>query len=161
MNVYITTGTYDFLKGIQKKYPAEGMVMMAGSRGALLFHETNGASLFKEPRKYEVLDSAGSIKDEGFAALNYIAVTDEGRPVFEHGVKDSLKNIKSEPGFMAVRVLRPLSANTYVILTVWERERDFLLWQGTSSYTKVNDEGDINLKIFSTAPYINTYAITE
>ncbi|MDQ7860197.1 antibiotic biosynthesis monooxygenase [Peribacillus frigoritolerans] len=33
--------------------------------------------------------------------------------------------IENEPGFVALRVLRPINSETYVILTIWEKQADF------------------------------------
>ncbi len=48
-----------------------------------LVHETDGDTIFKEGHAYEVLDASANLADSGFAVLNNISVTDEGRPLFE------------------------------------------------------------------------------
>jgi heme-degrading monooxygenase HmoA len=113
----MTSGTYDYLKKIEDKHPNETMVTMQNPDTAVLIHETSAGTLFKEPRSYEVIDSSGSFDHAGFAVLNNIPVTDEGRPLFEHRFKNRAGLIENEPGFAAIRVLRPLESNTYIILT--------------------------------------------
>jgi heme oxygenase (mycobilin-producing) len=55
MNVYITTGTFEYLKAMEIRYPTESMVTMVNEDSALLLHETSKTSVFKEPRRYEVV----------------------------------------------------------------------------------------------------------
>lgn len=74
----------------------------------MLIHETEGNSLFHEPRPYEVLDAVGLLGGE-FIVCNNIPVTDEGRPLFEHRFNQRARLIEKEPGFVAIRVLRPLN----------------------------------------------------
>ncbi|WHY78911.1 antibiotic biosynthesis monooxygenase [Neobacillus sp. WH10] len=165
MHVYLTTGTFDFLKRIESKYPNEVMVTMVNENGALLLHETIGGTAFKEPRRYEVLESIGEIQKEGFAVMNNIPVKDEGRPLFEHQFKNQVQNIENEPGLIAFRLLRPLSSNTYVILTVWENEAYHQKWKKSDTFfeadkikgTSINTQQNI----FASAPYVSKYSITK
>jgi len=161
----MTAGTFDFLKRIESKYPHEVMVTMVNENGALLLHETVGGTAFKEPRRYEVLESIGEFKKEGFAVMNNIPVTDEGRPLFEHQFKSQARNIKNEAGLIAFRLLRPLSSNTYVILTVWENEAYHQKWKKSDSFfdaDKIKGAGiNAQQKIFASAPYVSNYSITK
>jgi heme oxygenase (mycobilin-producing) len=167
MNMYITTGTWDYLKRIESKFPEEMMVIMVNENGALLVHETNGPSVFKEPRKYEVIDSAGQITKNGFAVLNHIPVTEEGRPLFEYEMKGKASIVKKESGFIAIRILRPLSSRTFIILTIWESEIDFQKWQNSKSFLNVHIKNgsikgiDLQPKIFTSGSYVSIYTIPE
>lgn len=165
MNIYITSGTLDYLKGIENKYPTETIVTMVNENGALLLHETIEASVFKEPRKYEVIDSEGIINKEGYVVINYIPVTEEGRPLFEHQFKWRQSLVETEPGFIAIRVLRPFSSNTYIILTIWESEIAFQSCHNfkafLETYSKGSEKGiDSQLKIFTSGAYASKYTIT-
>lgn len=167
MNVYITAGTYDYLKKLESSYPIETMVTMVNENGAQLWHETKGSTVFKEPRRYAVLDSSGEIKKEGFAVQNNIPVTDEGRPLFEHQFMIRARRVENQAGFIAIRVLRPLSSNTYVILTVWENEMSFQKWQSSKSFSEAHGKKDLEKgidpkpRIFASAPYVSKYTIME
>lgn len=163
----MTSGTFDYMKSIENKHSAETMLTMLDTDGALLLHETEGATLFNEPRKYEVIDSAGSLKKSGFIVMNNIPVTDEGKPIFEYRFKNRPGMIEQEPGFIAIRVLRPLSSNTYIILTQWESESDFNAWQTSKAYDKAHEkrgteEGiDKQPNIFSSQSYVTKYYIPK
>ncbi|MBO0961345.1 antibiotic biosynthesis monooxygenase [Neobacillus sp. MM2021_6] len=161
MNIYITAGTLDFLTKLANKYPDDLIVTMVNENGALLLHETEGKSKFSMPRKYEVLESVGVIQKESFAIMNHIPITDEGRPVFEHQCKIQIQKTASAQGLRALRLLRPISSTTYVILTVWENEASYQRWQNSDSFMKSGAGLDAQQKIFASAPYISKYSIIE
>jgi heme-degrading monooxygenase HmoA len=162
----MTVGTYDFLKNIEKKYPSETMITMTGGNGALLLHETNGESVFKEPRKYEVFDSIGEIQDGRMVVLSNFPVRDEGRPLFEHYFKEKARSIENEQGFIAFRALRPKVSNRYVILTVWENEASFHSWQNTLSISTKKEKQTAETGIdtlphmFDSDPYATKYTVS-
>jgi heme oxygenase (mycobilin-producing) len=164
MNVYMTTGTYDYLKKVESKYASETMIIMQNMNGTLLLHESSSESVFKEPRKYEVINSTGHLEKSGFVVMNNIPVTDEGRPLFEYQSKNIDQMIQGEPGLIAIRVLKPLSSSTYVILTQWEDESAFSNWKTSISYEKVHEKigtghGKAHTQIFSGTSYVNKYII--
>jgi heme oxygenase (mycobilin-producing) len=167
MNIYITTGTFDYLKRIVEKYPDEAIVTMVNGDDALLLHETNGKTVFKEPRKYEVFDSSGEFTKTGFVVMNHIPVTDEGRPLFEHQFKNRPRMVDNEPGFIANRVLRPLSSNTYIILTVWDKEMSFENWKNSASFPLSHEKPTAEKgvseqpQIFASKSYVRKYTIRE
>ncbi|WP_059172933.1 antibiotic biosynthesis monooxygenase [Bacillus sp. FJAT-27445] len=163
MNLYMTAGTYDFLEKLSGKHSGEKMVLMSGEDGALLIHETGGKTVFASPRKYEVLESVGTLGNPGLVVMNNIPVTDEGRPVFEYRFKNRAGKIENTPGFQAIRVLRPIKSNTYVILTAWDDELAFQRWKDSAAFGKSHGqnkpEGGPN--IFSGQPYITKYTISD
>ena len=167
MYAYITAGTYDFLKAMKEKNPQEKIAMIENEDGALLLHESNGETIFKEPRKYEILDSAGTIGETGFVVMNNIPVTDEGRPIFEYRFKDRSKQVENQPGFLAIRVLRPLSSNTYIIITVWKTETAFNQWKNSASFKGAHHKQqeataiEPKPKIFASTSYTKKYTLSE
>nr|WP_083978980.1 antibiotic biosynthesis monooxygenase [Bacillus alveayuensis] len=166
MKMYITTGTTDYLTKLKNDYPAENMLLLENEDSAILLHETAGKSVFNEPREYEVLDSVGDFGGK-FAVCNNIPVTDEGRPIFEYRFNQRARLIEKEPGFVAIRVLRPLSNDTYIIMTLWESEKHFNAWQQSKAYEKAHQkrgkqEGmDQQKTIFPRPSYVTTYIIPE
>lgn len=164
VNVYITSGTVDYLLNIKEKHNHENMLFMGDEDSALLVHETAGQSVFKEPRKYEVIDSGGVWEGAGFAVFNNIPVKDEGRPLFEYRFKNRPRQIENEPGFKAIRVLRPLNSDTYVILTIWENGAAFQGWQNSKAYENAHkkresSEGLKEASIFLRPSYVTKYLI--
>jgi heme-degrading monooxygenase HmoA len=165
MYIYITIGTYEFLKKMKEKYSQKKMTLMKNEDGALLLHESNEEPIFKEPRRYEILDTKGDIGECGFVVFNHIPVTDEGRPIFEYRFKNRSKQIENEPGFQSIRVLRPLSSNTYIIMTVWETA--FNHWKDSASFKGAHhpqgeEQGvDPQPKIFASASYTKKYTLSD
>lgn len=160
MNIFITTGTMDFLKKIENKYPMETIVTMVNATGASLLHETNGKTIFNVPRRYEVLDTAGEIKKKGFVVVNHIPVTDEGRPLFEHEYKNRAQILSKDPGFIAARVLRPVDSNTYVTLTIWENESDFQNSKNINNFSDILNQKELGIDT-GTKPYTTQYTIVD
>lgn len=168
MKVYMTGGTYDYLLKIKESHPSETMLLMIYEDQALLLHETDGETIFKEPRKFDVLESVGGFSKARFIVMNNIPVAEEGRALFEHRFKNRNRVIEKMPGFVGIRVLRPLSSDTYVIVTLWEDESDFEGWKKSEAFGKAHGKptpsGDGNAtpkKIFSGASFITKYFVPE
>ncbi|MDQ0162334.1 antibiotic biosynthesis monooxygenase family protein [Aeribacillus alveayuensis] len=169
MNFYITYGTVDYLNKLQKQFPQECMLFLQNEHTAVLMHETMGESVFQQPKKYEVIDKSGSIvSKKGFAVLNHIPVTDEGRPLFEYSFKERARLIENQGGFVAIRVLKPLQSDTYIILTLWEDEKSFTNWKTSQSFAKAHQKNkhlgtdSAKKNIFPSPSYVKTYyVVTE
>jgi heme oxygenase (mycobilin-producing) len=160
MNIYLTTGSYEFLSTKKDKFSNENLVLMHNNDHALLLQESSGETIFQTARSYEVVDSMGILKNEGFVAINYIPISEEGRPLFEHHFKRELPFIEKEPGFKAIRILRPKKSDTYVILSVWDNELSFKNWQKSKTYLegiKKNDGIIDSPHLFTTGNYVSTY----
>lgn len=167
VNIFITFGTADYLQKIKEQHAAEKMVLMQSPDSAMLLHETEGKTVFNEGKHYEAIDAVGDIQQGGFAVLNNIPVREEGRPVFEYRFNQRAGLIEKEPGFAAIRVLRPLDSNTYVILTIWDKEESFKNWQQSKAYEKAHQkrgtsEGtDQQKSIFPGPSYVTTYHVVS
>ncbi|KOO50226.1 antibiotic biosynthesis monooxygenase family protein [Priestia koreensis] len=164
MNLYLTFGTTDYLKKIVDEHSGQELRLLEeDSDKAILLHETDGERFFHEGHEYQVLDSVGSLQNGTFAVLNNIPVSDEGRSLFEHRFSKRAGLIESEPGFGAIRVLRPLDTDTYVILTLWNSEKDFSNWQSSNAYGQAHkkrgtSEGiDQQENIFPRPSYVTSY----
>ncbi|QTD43150.1 antibiotic biosynthesis monooxygenase [Sporosarcina sp. Te-1] len=120
-------------------------------------------SPFEYTESYEILDQTGKLEQGRFAVLNNIPVSEEGRELFEQRFRNRAGLIEQEPGFVAIRVLRPLNSDTYVILTMWENEESFTGWQQSQAYTKAHakrgtaDGIDKRPNMFPRASFVTTY----
>lgn len=167
MNFYVTFGTADYLAKTVSEHQNEKMLLMQNEDKGILLHESDATSLFKEPKKYEVLDGAGDFQKGSYAVLNNIPVSDEGTPLFEQRFKERARMIEGEPGFVAIRVLRPVNDDTYVILTLWEDESSFKNWQQSKSFEQAHKKrgtsaGSDQKSIFPRPSYVTTYhAVSE
>lgn len=167
MNIYMTSGTPEFMESLKEKYAAESLIAMHGHGNSLLLHETVGKTVFQTPRRYEVISSSGTLQDNGYFVFNNIPVTDEGRPVFEHRFTELTGAIESELGFIAFRLLRPLDSDTYIVLTEWSDSTHYTRWENSSAFDKAHSSNhaevgvDTSLHIFSSAPYVTTYTTKD
>jgi heme oxygenase (mycobilin-producing) len=159
MNMYMTQGTTDYLEQIKISTGSENMHLFTNDFTGLLIHETTGVPFFKEPTKYEVIISEGELNQGCFLVLNYIPVTDEGRPIFEYHYKNKDHPLLEIDGLKACRVLRPLQNNTYVLLTLWESELAYKQWKSTHSYPHENEHPD--KPAYPQPPYVKTYTTYE
>ncbi|WP_428912645.1 antibiotic biosynthesis monooxygenase family protein [Niallia sp. Krafla_26] len=166
MNMYFTGGTEDYLKKIIEKHRNETLLLMQNEDIFLLAHETEGSSVFNEPKKYEIIDSSGSLTaTTGFAGCNHIPVSDEGRPLFEYRFKNRARSIEKEPGFIAIRVLRPLRYDTYMVFTLWKDEKAYHQWKKSKSFSEAHAKGEFDKKqnpiIFPRPSFVTNYKIYE
>ncbi|HWO98803.1 MAG TPA: antibiotic biosynthesis monooxygenase [Bacillus sp. (in: firmicutes)] len=165
MNTFITFGTVDYLQKVKEKHPQETIILMSNGDNAMLLHETTRDTVFNSGYHYEVLDAVGSVEHGGFAVLNNIPVTDEGRSVFEYRFSQRAGLIEQEPGFIALRVLRPMDTDTYVILTMWDSEMSFKKWQESKNFEKAHqkrgasEEIDQQKTSFPRPSYVTAYHV--
>lgn len=148
---------------MEDHYPNEKIVLMQSFKTNQLWHETTGPSIFKFPRKYEVIDSAGQLANKGFVVCDHLPVSDEGRPVFEYEFKNHAALYENLPGFIALRVLRPLSSETYIIMTMWEKESSYETWKDTKAYETAQHKkpSTSHLTVFSGPTYVSTFHVDE
>ncbi|WP_027409022.1 antibiotic biosynthesis monooxygenase family protein [Anoxybacteroides tepidamans] len=164
--IYITTGTREYLQSLKEGFPNEKMLLLEEEDGAALLHETEGETVFKQPLRYEVLDAVGQL-DGTFVVCNNIPVTDEGRPLFEYRFSQRARLIEKEPGFAAIRVLRPLDNDTYIIMTLWEGKEYFEAWQRSKAFEKAHERKEADKptserpQIFPRPSYIKTYTVLK
>lgn len=130
----------------------------------LFLCETTRAATVGEARKYIVIDETGSLAHDGFAVLNNIPIKQEGRDIFEARFLNRSRKIEQEPGFLAIRILKPLESETYIILTLWENEAAFKNWQHSEAYAhqhrkRGTSEGidQQHASIFAGPTYVKTY----
>ena len=159
MNLYMTSGTPEFMQSIKKKYLKEEIFLLHGTGNSVLIHESSGKSVFQVPRRYEILESAGEFSHTGYFVLQHIPITDEGRIIFEHQYTNLSATTQNEPGFIALRVLKPIKSDTYIILSEWSGSSSYEVWAKSVNldFSIVADKQNI----FTSAPYVSTYHSTE
>lgn len=165
MFFYVTFGTLDYLQKIAQKHTNEKMQMMFGEDQAILFYESKKQSLFQSPHKYEIFAQSGELHTSEYAAFHHIPVSPEGRPLFESRFKNLAEKIESEPGFNALRLMRPIKSDTYLIVTLWESENDFTSWKNSKSFepahSNLSPKGKEHQTIFSRPSYVASYYAVE
>ena len=165
VKIYITSGTYDFLIKIKHKHSNEIMLLMQNNENTVLIHESERKTVFSMPRSFEVIESFGLLNQNAeYAVMTNIPLSEEEIPLFEYRFKNSHALLQNQPGFIALRILRPLKANMYVILTLWQSEKSFKDWQTTPSYQSFfqdTNSASKSLHLFSGDSFTKYYFITK
>lgn len=136
--------------------------LVNGEESTIIFEGEGGAP--KDFDTFEVLNAVGNIHEGNFAVFNNIPVTEEGRSLFESRFEKRAGMVEKEPGFAAIRVLRPTTSDTYIILTLWQDEKSFLDWQQSQAYGQAHakrgtSEGiDKKPNIFPRPSFVKTYS---
>lgn len=159
MHFYMTSGTPEFMESIKNKNPHKDIYLLHGKGNSVLIHETSEKTIFQVPRKYEILETDGQFSKTGYFVLQHIPVSDEGKPVFEYQFTNLSPTIKNEPGFIALRVLKPIKSDTYIILTEWSGPHSYEIW--TKSFPLNFDAITEKQKFFTSAPYTSFYTSKE
>ncbi|RNF40060.1 antibiotic biosynthesis monooxygenase family protein [Planococcus salinus] len=163
MKLYKWSGHTDQAVAILANFPNTPLVFLMNGEEAVLLYESEGAGSLPYTEAYEVLDASGAINGGYFAVFNNIPVAEEGRELFEERFKKRAGLIEKEPGFAAIRVLRPVTTDTYVVLTLWEDEKSFTDWQQSRAYGQAHAkrgtaEGiDRKRDIFPRPSFVQTY----
>lgn len=147
------------MESIQEKYSKEEIFLLHGKGNSLLVHETEKKTVFQVPRKFEIVESSGKFAHNGYFVLHNIPISDEGKPVFEYLYTNLTSTLEKEPGFIALRVLKPIKSDVYIILTEWTGPNSFDVWQKSAdiNFDKLADKQNF----FTSAPYISTYTSIE
>lgn len=70
-----------------------------------------------------------------YVVANRVFVKPEYHEEFENRFRNRAGQIKRQPGFVRMEVLKPDSDNTpYVVLTHWESEQSFQNWVGSDDF---------------------------
>lgn len=77
------------------------------------------------------------------------------------------KEIEYATGFIAIRIMRPVDSNIYVILTQWSSEQSFRNWQNSRAYSRAHknrgtDKGIENVHgVLDGKPFHNIYTVSD
>ncbi len=155
MKLYMTSGTPEFMQSIKDKNPKEDLYILHGAGNSVLIQETSGKSVFQVPRVYEILETLGNFSENGYFVLQHVPVSDEGKSIFEYQYTNLSPTVQSNPGFIALRVLKPLKSDTYIILSEWTGASSYETWEKSVAldFTSVADKQ----QLFTSAPYKSTY----
>lgn len=162
MNAYMTNGTIDFLSKIAQKHSQITFHLMVGESSTLAYYEDLKKSIFAAGRNYEILLKSGNIEEKGYVVMNNIPVSEEGKPVFETSFNKRQQAVEAMNGFQAFRLLKPLTGNTYVVLTQWASEKDYEAWKSSEAFAKAHLATDTKQPAyFMERPFVHTYAMYD
>ncbi|MDV6378341.1 antibiotic biosynthesis monooxygenase [Sporosarcina sp. GW1-11] len=143
--------------------PEEARAILLNNDEEVLVLQEAETTHLENAVEYEVMDHSGDLPSGRFAVLNNVPVSEDGREIFEQRFSNRARLIEAEPGFVAIRVLRPVESDTYVILTMWDDEESFTAWQSSQAYGKAHakrgtDDGvDKRPNIFPRPSFVTTY----
>ncbi|WP_301108005.1 antibiotic biosynthesis monooxygenase [Sporosarcina sp.] len=143
--------------------PEESRALLLNNDEEVLVLQEAESTNLEDAVAYEILDQSGDLPSGRFAVLNNIPVAEDGREIFEQRFTNRARLIEAEPGFVAIRVLRPVNSDTYVILTMWEDEESFITWQSSQAYGKAHakrgteDGVDQRPNIFPRPSFVTKY----
>ncbi|WP_368505503.1 antibiotic biosynthesis monooxygenase [Alkalihalophilus sp. As8PL] len=117
----------------------------------------------QEGDMYTFLSAKGQLPPQGFVVMNNIPVTETGRAAFEERFNNRAGLVEEEPGFKAIRILRPESTDTYIVMTIWDNHESFTKWQESNAYKhahkKRGTKEGLNTSIFPRPSFVTTYTI--
>jgi heme-degrading monooxygenase HmoA len=163
--VFIAYGSTDYLSTLRDTYESEKLYLLERDEGAALVHEaTSKHSFFNQGNEYEVIDGTGKLSTSGFVVFNHIPVSDESRALFESRFKNRPRLIEQAEGFMAIRALKPLNSDTYIVMSVWRNESNFKNWQQSKASKHPHKErrtGEVTDEktSFPRPSYVTTYTL--
>ncbi|MCP3026740.1 antibiotic biosynthesis monooxygenase [Halobacillus sp. A5] len=163
MTVSMTNGTLNYLAKLQQEHPE--VLLMQDQDKTAAYYEGSQSSFFAEGRDFEVVEAIGDVQQTGFVVMNNIPVSDEGRPVFEDRFKKRAGSVESMDGFQAIRILRPVKGNTYVVFTQWRNEQSFEDWKNSQAFEKAHENSGPKHKekpsFIDGKPYITKYHMIQ
>lgn len=163
MELYKWEGHRDDAMPILASLPNARLIYMTSGEETVLLQESQGSTVLPNAEAYEILNAVGDINHGYFAVFNNIPVSKEGKATFESRFSNRAGLVEKEPGFAAIRVLRPINSDTYVILTLWEDEQAFKNWQQSNAYSNAHakrgtEKGiDKQPNIFPRPSFVKTY----
>ncbi|MFD1031301.1 antibiotic biosynthesis monooxygenase family protein [Metaplanococcus flavidus] len=163
MQLHKWEGHRDDAMLIMANLPSDRLIYMTNDNEAVLLQESYGGTTLPVASAYEILNSVGDINNGYFAVFNNIPVSEEKKDLFESRFSNRAGLVEKEPGFAAIRVMRPLNSDTYVILTLWEDEKAFKNWQESEAYNNAHakrgtEKGiDKQANVFPRPSFVKTY----
>ncbi|PWA11783.1 antibiotic biosynthesis monooxygenase [Pueribacillus theae] len=163
MNFFITYGTHDFLKSIYEKYQNKyDIYLLDGGGSSILIVEKEGKSLFQSGKTYAIEKASGSFERATFAVINNVPVTQEHKDIFLYEAKIRAEMIEKQPGCLAVRVLKPIKSDSFIILSMWDSSGDYRRFENSPEFglTKPSTSGiNVPQELFTGKAYVKTYSV--
>ena len=163
MNFYVTSGTPDYMEKLIAKYQLEPLILLHGNGNSVVLHETEKKSIFAVPRSFEVLDSKGSFEQKGYFTFYNMPIMSEERPIFEKKVLDAIPSLKKNDGVIAYRFLKPVKAETYLLIIQWGGPASYEVWKNSENYITsvapiIEGTASAMQSMFNASSYITTYS---
>ena len=70
---------------------------------------------------------------------NRVQIADSHAETFIQRLKDNY-GIEEQPGFLGLKLLAPLDAETYITMTFWESVTDYETWKDDESFERAHSD---------------------
>lgn len=160
MYASFTSGTYYFLQQLTNKHLDQyDFYFMKNNRTTLVYYEHNRKkSIFVSGKTFEILKSYETIQPKGFVTMEHIPVTSDGVSAFEGQAKRLFLDLTERRGVLAMRLLKQLKKNEFVMLTQWKSERDEEFWRTSPAYDYHNVRKFARKSAyFAERPFVNSF----
>ena len=163
MNFYVTSGTPEYMEKLIAKNEKVPLILLHGNGNSVVLHESEKKSIFAVPRKFEILDSKGAFEQKYYFTIYNMPILSDERLVFEKKVLDVIQLLKANDGVIAYRFLRPIKADTYLLIIQWGGPATFEAWKNSEYYQNTIApilEGSTSAmqSMFNASSYITTYS---
>ncbi|MBV1915713.1 MAG: antibiotic biosynthesis monooxygenase [Pseudomonadales bacterium] len=94
-----------------------------------------------------------------FIVANRIPVAEDWTEEFERKFAKRAGEIETQPGFVRMQILRPVSEGTsYSVLTTWESEEAFKTWMGSPDF-RIAHQDPMPREAFSGRPHMEQHLV--
>ena len=91
---------------------------------------------------------------------NHIPVNPKYSEEFEKRFENTNNNLKQMKGFVKNQILRPIEADTYVVMTYWETLEDFHAWAESEEFKKAHSVKNPS-DMFTGRPHLSVHQVVE
>lgn len=108
-----------------------------------------------------IINQIGILPTHSYVVCNNVPVLEDKQPQFEERFLKRAGKVEDEPGFEAIRILKPIHSDVNVIITFWREASFFTDWQESSAYKEAhkhrNTKQGLSKSIFSRPSYVEYY----
>lgn len=158
-----TSGTYHFLQELTQKHRQTDFYFMRNNQSTLVYYEhKQKKSIFVSGKTFSILQTAGPIQAKGFITMEHIPVTDDGVKLFQDRLASLFPELVDRSGVTAMRALKGVKKQEFVIMTQWKNERYEQLWKESPFHKEQDLRQFTRLSAyFAERPFTNEYYMIE
>lgn len=163
MYAFTTSGTLSFLQNLTDAHPRLACFFMNSGNSWLVYYEQEKKKgIFVSGRTYSILHTYGKLEKSGFVTMEHIPVTDDGVDVFKERFQQISSLLEKRKGVQAMRLLKQLKKQEYVVLTQWVTERYETDWRRSPAFEKNDVKKMARLSAyFAARPFTNSYTMLK
>lgn len=125
MKLYATYGTYGYLNQIRVKHPEHPLLQFSSPDSSVIFEETDGKTVLKQPIVYDVVNATGELDEDQFFSVLFIPTSEDHAYQLENKLNNISPDFSQFAGFRSYRFLKPEKGMTYKIYFGFNSRRDY------------------------------------